>query len=126
LKIKRKENDLPLYTKKGTVQKMNDKDNTSIYELTSLYVLVRFAVYNFLVLWKLYLFFEFLRAILRNQLLSMLWDFSNSLRFCKNVERRYACYKRSFRESVQRRGKGYKSYILVCRIRKFNLFSPNS
>ncbi len=45
---------------------MNDRDNTKIYELASLYVLARFAVYNFLVLWKLYLFFELLKAILRN------------------------------------------------------------
>ncbi len=52
---------------------MDDRDNTRIY------VLARFAVYNFSVLRKLYLFFEFLRTILRNQLFSMFWDFSNSL-----------------------------------------------
>ncbi|WP_180764081.1 transposase [Hydrogenobacter hydrogenophilus] len=59
---------------------MDDRDNTRIYDLASLYVLARFAVYNFLVLWKLYLFFELLRAVLRNQAMSMFWDFSNSLK----------------------------------------------
>jgi hypothetical protein len=50
---------------------MDDRDNTRIYELASLYVLARFAVYNFLVLWRLYLFFEPLKAVLRNRVLLM-------------------------------------------------------
>jgi len=36
-------------------------------------------VYNFLVLWDLYLFFEILVAVIRNQVILILWDFSNSL-----------------------------------------------
>jgi hypothetical protein len=58
---------------------MDDRDNTRIYELASLYVLARFAVYNFLVLWDLYLFFEILVIVIRNQVILILWDFSNSL-----------------------------------------------
>jgi hypothetical protein len=58
---------------------MDDRDNTRIYKLASLYVLERFAVYNFLVLWDLYLFFEILVAVFRNQVILILWDFSNSL-----------------------------------------------
>jgi hypothetical protein len=58
---------------------MDDRDNTRIYELASLYMLARFAVYNFLVLWDLYLFFEILIAIFRNQVILIFWDFSNSL-----------------------------------------------
>jgi hypothetical protein len=45
----------------------------------SLYVLARFAVYNFLVLWDLYLFFEILVAVFKNQVILILWDFSNKL-----------------------------------------------
>jgi hypothetical protein len=52
---------------------MDDRDNTRIYELA------RFAVYNFLVLWGLYLFFEILVAVFRNQVILILWYFSNSL-----------------------------------------------
>ncbi|MGB9761911.1 MAG: hypothetical protein ACPLWD_05450 [Caldimicrobium thiodismutans] len=65
--------------KRNVKNLMDDRDNTRIYELASLYVLARFAVYNFLVLWRLYLFFEPLKAVLRNHVLLMFWDFSNSL-----------------------------------------------
>jgi hypothetical protein len=58
---------------------MDNRDNTRIYGLASLYVLARFAVYNFLMLWNLYLFFEILIAVFRNQVILILWDFSNSL-----------------------------------------------
>jgi hypothetical protein len=46
---------------------------------TRIYKLAMFAVYNFLVLWGLYLFFEILVAVFRNQVILILWDFSNSL-----------------------------------------------
>jgi len=65
--------------KRNVKNLMDDRDNTRIYELASLYVLARFAVYYFLVLWRLYLFFEPLKAVLKNRVLSMFWDFSNSL-----------------------------------------------
>jgi hypothetical protein len=58
---------------------MDDRDNRRKYELANLYVLSMFAVYNFLVLWGLYLFFEILVAVFKNQIISMLWNFSNSL-----------------------------------------------
>jgi hypothetical protein len=58
---------------------MDDRDNTRIYDLASLYVIARFAVYNFLVPWDLYLFFEILVIFIRNQVILILWDFSNSL-----------------------------------------------
>jgi hypothetical protein len=63
---------------------MDNRDNRRIYELAlaSLYVLARFAVYNFLMLWNLYLFFEILIADFRNQVILILLDFSNSLEFC--------------------------------------------
>jgi hypothetical protein len=52
---------------------MDDRDNTMIYGLA------RFVVYNFLVLWELYLFFGILVSVFRNQIILILWDFSNSL-----------------------------------------------
>jgi hypothetical protein len=42
-------------------------------------VLARFAVYNFLVLWNLYLLFEILIAVFGNQVILILWDFLNSI-----------------------------------------------